>query len=281
MAFAKIDFILVTDASISLKKVAESFSASAKTGVDAAQKSCPGDTRIVWLGIQGTWEGTSFDKSVESYLLDLGVDKSKLHSRDVGSISGAGAKEDADRAIIDLATHFDWRDGAARAILYIGDESLEGGGETGINDPAQRKAVDSAIATCNTFDVPVYTYFAADPNKKATKAEVKTLYTAISENTGGKCWDASTPVDSKLFEQIICLQVQEAEKKEEEKQKEAEAKQKEKKTPDTPVDVEGGEVATFDVPAGVNQIVINFNFGSQPKKTVETKEKIETRNFGL
>ncbi len=169
---------------ISLKKVAENFSASAKTGVDAAQKSCPGDTRIVWLGIQGTWAGTSFDKSVESYLLDLGVDKSKLHSRDVGSISGAGAKEDADRAIIDLATHFDWRDGAARAILYIGDESLEGGGETGINDPAQRKAVDSAIATCNTFDVPVYTYFAADPNKKATKAEVKTLYTAISENTG-------------------------------------------------------------------------------------------------
>ena len=67
--------------------------------------------------------------------------------------------------MIDLCDHFDWRQGASRAIFYLGDEALEGGDP---HDGGDLNARTAAVAAANGRSVKVFTYFgtnsAANPN---------------------------------------------------------------------------------------------------------------------
>lgn len=125
-----VDLVIVIDTSPSMKDEARSLSDAASSAIAKAKSSCPSDLRVVWLGIEGTWKGTSFDQTVRAYLTQkCKVSESKLRGRKKGEVADAGAQEDAARAIEDISDYFDWRTGAARAIFYLGDEALEGGGD--------------------------------------------------------------------------------------------------------------------------------------------------------
>ena len=125
-----VDLVIVIDTSPSMKDEAQALSDAAKSAIAKAKSSCPSDLRVAWLGIEGTWKGTNFDQSIRAYLTqNCKVSESKLRGRKRGEVADAGAQEDAARAIEDISDYFDWREGAARAIFYLGDEALEGGGD--------------------------------------------------------------------------------------------------------------------------------------------------------
>ena len=119
-----------------------------------------------------------------------------------GDIVGTpGDPEDGAAAVIDLSDHFDWRPGAAKAILYLGDEALEGGNPQDANDVI---AADSAIAAANLKGVKVFTYFGTsgviDP---VTVSE----YARLATSTGGQAFTA--PIAGlggfqAVLKQIIC-----------------------------------------------------------------------------
>lgn len=124
-----VDLVIVIDTSPSMKDQAQALSNAAASAIAKAKSSCPSDLRVVWLGIEGTWKGTNFDQTLRAYLTQKKVPESKLRGRKKGEVADAGAQEDAARAIEDISDYFDWRKGAARALFYLGDEALEGGGD--------------------------------------------------------------------------------------------------------------------------------------------------------
>lgn len=60
-------------------------------------------------------------------------------------------------AIEDVSDYFYWRLGAAKAIFYLGDEALEGGGEK--TEQEDIAAANQAIQKAKAAGVTVYTYF--------------------------------------------------------------------------------------------------------------------------
>lgn len=194
-AAAPVDLVVLIDTSGSMSDEATDLSNAADAAIQAAAQSCPSDLRVAWFGIEGTWTGTNFTRSYRDYLNnDLGVGN--------GDIVGTpGDFEDGAAAVIDIADHFDWRPGAARAIFYLGDEALEGGDPQNADDVA---AANAAIAAAG--GVKVFTYFGtpfgATPNP-TTVSE----YARLATETGGQAFVA--PLDSiggfqVVLEGIIC-----------------------------------------------------------------------------
>lgn len=146
--------------------------------IAAAKAQCASNLRVVYLGLEGTWSGTVFTKSLRKYLTELLV---PVPAADM--VSTPGDQEDGAAAVIDTADHFDWRDGASRIILYLGDEALEGG------DP--QSSVDTAAATmaaeaANAAGVTVFTYRGDSLSNPATAAD----YANLATTTGGQSFAA-------------------------------------------------------------------------------------------
>ncbi|MGI8499555.1 MAG: hypothetical protein ACR2LR_00215 [Hassallia sp.] len=198
-----VDLVIVIDTSPSMKDEAQALSDAAKGAIAQAKSSCPSDLRVAWLGIEGTWKGTNFDQSIRAYLTQkCKVSESKLRGRKKGQVADAGAQEDAARAIEDISDYFDWREGAARAIFYLGDEALEGGG-----DKTEQKDIEAAnlgIQKAQGAGVTVHTYFGTSKSKH--QEGIKTEYKRLATSTGGQSFTDKDAISgfSAVLERVIC-----------------------------------------------------------------------------
>jgi hypothetical protein len=198
-----VDLVVVIDTSQSMKGQAMALGEATAAAVEAAKSHCPSDLRVVWLGIEGTWKGSNFTQTVRSYLTgECQVPAAALRGRKRGELPGGGAQEDGARGIEDLANHFNWRPGAMRAIFYLGDEALEGGG----NRVAQKDidAANLAIGAAQQAGVKVHTYFGTTRSKY--KEELQREYARVAQETGGEAF-ADQEVSSsfaEVLEKVIC-----------------------------------------------------------------------------
>ncbi|WP_216669995.1 hypothetical protein [Brasilonema sennae] len=198
-----VDLVIVIDTSPSMKDEAQGLSNAAAAAIAKAKSSCPSDLRVVWLGIEGTWKGTSFDQTIRAYLTQkCKVSESKLRGRKKGQVADAGAQEDAARAIEDISDYFDWRSDATRAIFYLGDEALEGGGDK--TDREDIKAADLAIQKAQAAGVTVHTYFGTSKSKH--QESIKTEYARLATSTGGQSFTDKDAINgfSEVLEKVIC-----------------------------------------------------------------------------
>ncbi|MEH2247177.1 hypothetical protein [Nostoc sp.] len=198
-----VDLVIVIDTSPSMKDQAQSLSDAAQEAITKAKSSCPSDLKVIWLGIEGTWKGTNFDQTIRAYLTQKSkVTESKLRGRKRGELKSAGAQEDAARAIEDISEYFDWREGAARAIFYLGDEALEGGGDK--TEQKDITAANLAIQKAQTAGVTVHTYFGTSKSKH--QAGIKTEYARIAASTGGQSFTDKDAISgfSAVLEKVIC-----------------------------------------------------------------------------
>ncbi|WP_437760632.1 hypothetical protein [Sorangium sp. So ce1389] len=189
-----VDLVVVTDTSSSMLDEAENLNKTVSAAVAAAQGSCPSDLRVTYLGIEGTFKNTRFDTSVRAYLTQKAqVDPSQLRGRTaetagVTASDAAGFREDGARAIEDIANHFNWRPGAARAIFYLGDEPLEGGlgvGGTG-QDQEDIEAATRAIEAAKKAGARVHTYMGTAKLSEQARKAISGEYARVAQETGGQ-----------------------------------------------------------------------------------------------
>ena len=198
-----VDLIILIDTSPSMKDEAQSLSRAAASAIVSAKANCPSDLRVAWFGIEGIWKGTNFDKTVRTYLTqNCKVSDSELRGRKRGELASAGAQEDAARAIEDISDFFDWREGAARAIFYLGDEALESGG-----DKTEQKDIDAAnlaIQKARSAKVTVHTYFGTSKSKY--QESLKREYARVATETGGLHFTDKDTIDGfgAVLEKVIC-----------------------------------------------------------------------------
>jgi hypothetical protein len=198
-----VDLVVVIDTSVSMGDEARALSEAAQAAIEAARSSCPSDLRVVWLGIEGTWKGTVFNRTVRDYLVqEAKVPEAELHSRKRGTVADGGAQEDAARTIEDISTCFDWRPGAARAIFYLGDEALEGGG-----DKTEQKDIDAAnkaIAIARQANVTIHTYMGTSKSK--FKDTIQKEYARVARETGGQTFTDQDAISgfTSVLERVIC-----------------------------------------------------------------------------
>ena len=198
-----VDLVIAIDTSTSMKEEAVGLSQAAEAAIEAARSSCPSDLRVVWLGLEGTWKESNFDRTVRDYLTkECKVKEADIRGRKRSQVKSGGAQEDGARTIEDLSTHFDWRPDATRAILYLSDEGLEGGGSR-----VNKKDIDAAnraIEKAKKAQVAVHTYFgkSKSSHKKAIQAE----YARVSEGTKGRAFTAADALEgfTDLLETVIC-----------------------------------------------------------------------------
>ena len=148
-------------------------------------------------------KGTNFDKKIRAYLTQKCiVSESKIRGRKRGKLASAGAQEDAARAIEDISDYFDWREGAARAILYLGDEALEAGGDK--TEQKDIEAANLAIQKAQAAKVTVHTYFGTSNSKH--QEGVKTKYARVATSTGGQYFTNKDAIGgfSAVLEKVIC-----------------------------------------------------------------------------
>lgn len=201
MATVPTDLVIVIDTSGSMQTHAAKLSSAASGAITKAKDSCKADLRVKWFGIEGTWPGTKFARSYRSYLNAKGVGDSRLAKRQGGA--GQGDQEDGAAAAIDLASFFDWRPGALRTILYLGDEGLAQGDPNETTDDVMKmRAIDRA----NEEGVVVYTYCASSDQSLASD------YRELAEQTegvafGGNAEDLAQQIET-VFHTVVCKTIE-------------------------------------------------------------------------
>ncbi|MEM6753530.1 MAG: hypothetical protein AAF630_11230 [Cyanobacteria bacterium P01_C01_bin.38] len=199
----KVDLVIVIDTSPSMRDEARDLSKAHEAAIKTAKSSCPSDLRVTWLGVEGVWKGTKFNQTIRDYLTSsCKVSESQLRGRKKGELKSAGAQEDAARAIDDISSFFDWREGASRAIFYSGDEALEGGGSK--TEQEDIEAATRAIAKAKENKVTVHTFFGTSKSKH--QEGVKQEYARVATSTGGQFFTDKdlTGGFAKILEKVIC-----------------------------------------------------------------------------
>lgn len=193
---AVVDLVVLIDTSGSMAPAATNVSTAAAAAIATAQKSCPTDLRLDWFGLEGIWANTNFLTSSRDYLVNL----PSVNAADLN----ANHPEDGAKGVGDLADHYDWREGACRAILYIGDEGMEDGDPHNGTDDA---AVTQAIADANSNNVQVFTHRVSDTTTPGGANPAKILsYQSLATNTGGKFFNGPATVADyeNLVTEVIC-----------------------------------------------------------------------------
>lgn len=203
----KVDLVVVIDSSVSMKDEATALSKEVSAAIQAAKTSCPSDLVVTYLGIEGTFKGTQFDRTVRSHLTETcGTKDADLRGRKVGTVTGGGGQEDGARAIEDVALHNKWRADAARAIFYLGDESLEGGNENSKQDQADIDAANRAIDVAKRTRVKVHTYLGTSGVKASVKQQIQAEYARVAHETGGQSFTSQDALSgfTALLQKVIC-----------------------------------------------------------------------------
>ena len=198
-----VDLVIAIDTSPSMRDEAQALSLAASVSIKAAASSCPSDLRVVWFGVEGTWKDTNFNRTIRDYLLKVcKISESKIRGRKRGELPSAGAQEDGARAIEDIANHFDWRQDAARAIFYLGDEALEGGGSEVTKEDIE--AANQAIKVAKNNQVKVHTYFGTSKSKN--REQIKQEFARIAQGTGGQSFTKQDSLKgfTVILESVIC-----------------------------------------------------------------------------
>lgn len=198
-----VDLVIVIDTSPSMKDEAQALSKAAEAAINTAKSSCPSNLKVTWLGIEGIWKGTLFNRTVRSYLTEeCKVSESDFRSRKRGELKSAGAQEDGARAVADLVDYFNWRQDAAKAIFYLGDEALEGGGAK--TERADIESANVAIQKAQAQEVKVYTYFGTSKSKH--RQGITSEYARLATDTGGQAFTDQDTLKgfSAVLEQVIC-----------------------------------------------------------------------------
>ncbi|EMG6083295.1 VWA domain-containing protein [Proteus mirabilis] len=212
-----LDLVVVIDTSGSMADESSDLSQQIDDAVQKALGRCPSSLRVTFLGIEGTWDNTKFDRSVTDYLMTQGVSAHKLQARapfkEADGRDHAGNKEDLCRAVIDVCKYFDWRDGARRAIFVLGDEGMEGGG--GVLTQAAVLKNNEAIVVARSEKVKVYTYQGTpndDPSNVdrfptiADRDNITKEYVRLAQMTGGRSYIYTTGIAnfSLVLQEILC-----------------------------------------------------------------------------
>ena len=198
-----VDLIILIDTSPSIKKEAQALNKAAQAAINTAKSSCPSNLKVTWLGIEGIWKGTQFKRTVRAYLTEeCKVSETDFRSRKRGELKSAGAQEDGARAVADLVDYFNWRQDAARAIFYLGDEALDGGGSK-----TERTDIDSAnvaIQKAQAKGVKVYTYFGTSKSKH--RQGIASEYARLATDTGGEAFTDKDTLKgfSAVLTKVIC-----------------------------------------------------------------------------
>lgn len=203
MTAIPVDLVIVIDTSVSVKAEAKRLSQAAETAIANASSLCPSDLRVIWLGIEGTWSNTRFDRTVRQYLTTIcAIPESAIKSRKKGELKSAGAQEDAARVMQDIATHFDWRKGAKRAVFYLGNEALDAGGAKTL--PKDIEAANLAIQVAKTMQVAIHTYFGQ--SKSRYRHTIEAEYARVAQETGGQSFSAEGATEdfATILQEIIC-----------------------------------------------------------------------------
>ncbi len=198
-----VDLVIVIDTSPSMKDEAQALSKAAQAAINASKSSCPSDLRVTWLGIEGTWKGTKFDQTVRGYLTkECKADESSFRGRKRGELESAGAQEDGARAIEDLTNFFNWREGTTKAIFYLGDEALDGGGSK--TERVDIESADMTIAKARTEGVKIYSYFGTSKSKH--RQGIASEYARLATDTGGQAFTDKDAIAgfSAVLEKVIC-----------------------------------------------------------------------------
>ncbi|MCE1981973.1 carbohydrate binding domain-containing protein [Enterobacter ludwigii] len=185
----KVDLVFIIDSSLSMKDEAEALCAKLESAIEEARKACPSDLRTDFLGIEGVFAGTKFNKTVRQFLTsEAGANPSALKGREYVK-EGNPAQEDVAPAAKDVIRHYNWRDGAEKNVFVLGDESLKGGEMT--LDAGRIKACDDAIATALEYGVKIHSYLGTPhvslpyPTPDDEKAMVRE-YKRLALRTGGE-----------------------------------------------------------------------------------------------
>jgi hypothetical protein len=203
-----VDLVVVIDSSTSMKPDATSLSNSVSAAIDAAKTKCPSDLKVSYLGIEGKFSDSLFRTTIREHLTKLGVTDADMRGRKRGTVASGGAQEDCGRAIEDVVKHNDWRANAKRAILFLGDEGMEGGDAVDADDVA---AANKAIEVAKAGNVRVHTYLAKsgadDKTRKANQAE----FARVAAETSGKAFTSDDTIKDgfqSLLEEVICASKQ-------------------------------------------------------------------------
>ncbi|ETX07781.1 hypothetical protein [Candidatus Entotheonella palauensis] len=198
-----VDLVIVIDTNFSMKDAALELSAAAEAATEAARAHCPSDLRLVWLGVEGTWLDTRFDRSVRRYLTETcGVAEASLRGRQRDDLPGGGAQEDGARVMEDIADHFDWRADARRAMFYLSDSALNAGGS--LVESEDIEAANVAIEIAQRTGLMVHTYFGATQSHE--KAALEAEFARVSGATGGQAFTHEERGDgfAEMLESVIC-----------------------------------------------------------------------------
>ncbi|MEM7590808.1 MAG: hypothetical protein AAF383_04705 [Cyanobacteria bacterium P01_A01_bin.83] len=197
-----VDLIILIDTSPSIKKEAQDLNKVAQAAINTAKSSCPSNLRVTWLGIEGTWKETRFERTVRNYLIqECKIAATSLRSRKRGELKSAGAQEDGARAIEDLIEHFNWRDNASKAIFYLGDEALDGGGSR--TERADIESANIAIQKAQAAEVILHTYFGTSKSKH--RQGIASEYARLATDTGGWAFTAKdSPGFAEVLTKVIC-----------------------------------------------------------------------------
>ena len=198
-----VDLVVVMDSSTSMRPEAIKLSDAIDLAIVKAKKSCPSDLRVSYLGLEGRFSKTLFDNTIRKYLIELGIDESQMRGRKRGSVDAGGAQEDGARAIEDVATFFDWRKDAKRALFFLGDEGMEGGDLVNEDDI---EAATEAIDVANTHGVVVHTYFANSNAEQAVVDLNKSEFERVATGTGGEFFTGQESLGEfqTMLEKVIC-----------------------------------------------------------------------------
>jgi len=203
-----VDLVIVIDSSTSMKPDATSLSNSVSAAIEAAKSKCPSDLKVTYLGIEGKFSDSLFRTTIREHLTKLGVAESAMRGRKRGTVTSGGAQEDGGRAIEDVVTHNDWRPNAKRAILFLGDEGMEGGDTVDADDTA---AANKAIGVAKGGDVRVHTYLAKSGADEKTRQANQAEFARVAAETGGKAFTADDTIQDgfqSLLEEVICASKQ-------------------------------------------------------------------------
>ncbi|MBC3776350.1 hypothetical protein [Pseudomonas sp. SWRI99] len=234
----KVDLVFLIDSSDSMKDEAAALSEKLSAAIEEANKACPSDLRVEFLGIEGTFANSKFDKTVRNYLTEtLGVDDGLIKSRKYAAI-GNPAQEDVAPAAEDVIKSYDWRAGAEKNLFVLGDESLYGG-EMVLNEE-RIKACDDAISVALDHAVKVHTYLGTPhqtlpyPTPADERAMIKE-YKRLALRTGGEHYIYTKGIADfiQVLKDTICASKVPHEDSVDEKKEEAD-KLEGKETPDKP-----------------------------------------------
>ncbi|HTN92794.1 MAG TPA: hypothetical protein VL242_54375, partial [Sorangium sp.] len=128
-----VDLVVLIDSGDAMKGLADTFSKVVGTAIGVARTRGIAAPRVTYLGIDGVFPYSVFMVTVRGYLTMVRkVDEASLscrpRSRRTGRQEEASAqgKGNAGNALVDILTHFDWRPGAARNVLFLGHGPLDG-----------------------------------------------------------------------------------------------------------------------------------------------------------